>query len=109
MSYRRFMDSRGTSWRVWDVVPSPLDRRLAVRRILVARAHHPERRVGERRVDMRRSRLFFPPTESAWLCFEGGAERRRLRPVPERWWLENETGLEQLCAQGELQSGSRDR
>ena len=104
MSYRRFTDSNGTLWRVWEVVPSPLCRRRAIRRIQVARIHHPDRRaVPDRRVDMRRSRLFFPTTEASWLCFEGGAERRRLRPVPDRWWLEDDAGLERLCAMSEPQ------
>ena len=103
MSYRRFTDSRGTAWRVWDVVPSPLDRRLAVRRILVSRAHAPERRVAERRVDMRRSRLYFPPEESAWLCFESAETRRRVRPVPPDWMTWSESELEALCERAEPQ------
>ena len=87
------------------MVPSPLDRRLAVRRILVSRAHHPERRVsGERRVDMRRSRLFFPPEESAWLCFESAETRRRLRPVPPDWMTWPEAELEALCERAEPQA-----
>ena len=79
------------------MVPSPLDRRLSVRRILVARAHHPERRQAERRMDMRRSRLFFPPEEGAWLCFESAETRRRLRPVPPDWMTWPESELEALC------------
>ncbi|HEY0038624.1 MAG TPA: hypothetical protein VGB66_18135 [Longimicrobium sp.] len=98
MSYRRFTDSQGTPWRVWEVVPSPVCRRRGVRRINVARIHHPDRRTQpDRRLDMRRSRLFFPCTEPSWLCFEAGADRRRLHPVPERWWLEDAAGLERLC------------
>src|SRR3712207_6848540 len=47
-----------------DVVPSPLDRRLAMRRIQTVRIAHSERRVlGERRVDLQRSRLFFRSEE----------------------------------------------
>lgn len=104
MSYRRFTDSQGTLWRVWEVVPTPLCRRRAIRRIRVIKVHFPERRVlADRRVDMRRSRLFFPPTESSWLCFEGDTERRRLKPVPERWWLEDDEGLERLLAGGDVQ------
>jgi len=110
MSYRRFTDSQGTPWRVWEVVPSPLCRRHGIRRIQVVKIHHPERRtLAERRVDMRRSRLFFPPTEPSWLCFEAGAERRRLRPVPERWWLEDDAGLERLCELARPQSGVASR
>ena len=100
MSYRRFTDSVGTLWRVWEVVPNPIDRRRGIRRIKVIRIHHAERRfVPTRRLDMRRARLFFPPSETPWLTFESADERRRLRPVPATWWLEDERGLERLCAQ----------
>ena len=100
MSYRRFTDSRGITWRVWDVVPALLDRRLAVRRINIIRHHNGERRtMAERRVDMRRSRLFFPPAEKAWLCFESADSRRRLSPVPSEWMTRSDADLEALCAQ----------
>lgn len=106
MSYRRFTDSRGITWRAWDVVPTPLDRRLAVRRIQITRIHHPERRVlAERRLDMRRSRVFFPPTEKAWLCFESGESRRRLSPVPPDWVTRTDSELEELCEQAQPQAG----
>lgn len=98
MSYRRFTDSTGTPWRVWEVVPTPLDRRLAARRVRMDKIHHAERRVlHDRRIDMRRSRLFFPPTEPGWLCFESGLLKLRLRPIPQGWALEDDRGLERLC------------
>jgi hypothetical protein len=104
MSYRRFTDATGQLWRVWEVVPHPMDRRLAFRRIRVMKIHNPERRtVPTRRVDMHRARLYFPPSETPWLAFESGAERRRLRPVPDRWWLEDDRGLSALCATAESQ------
>lgn len=110
MSYRRFTDSQGTPWRVWEVVPSPVCRRYGMRRVQVVKIHHPDRRkLSDRRVDMRRSRLYFPSTEPAWLCFEAGADRRRLRPVPDRWWLEDDAGLERLCelARPQTPAGAR--
>lgn len=104
VSYRRFTDSEGTPWRVWEVVPHPVDRRRGLRRIQVMKIHHAERRVlACRRVDMRRSRLYFPPSETPWLAFESGDERRRLRPVPQAWWLQDDAGLERLCAMAEPQ------
>jgi hypothetical protein len=107
MSYRRFTDASGQSWRVWQVVPSPVDRRRGIRRIRIIKIHHPDRRVlHDRRIDMRRSRLFFPPTEPSWLCFETGSLRRRLRPVPERWWLEDDAGLARLCELAEVQANA---
>jgi hypothetical protein len=106
MSYRRFTDSRGNHWRVWDVVPSPLDRRLAVRRIQTSRMYQPERRqVGERRVDMRRSRLFFPPAQQPWLCFESADTRRRLSPIPPDWMTQTDAELEAMCQRAQQQSG----
>lgn len=102
MSYRSFTDSRGTPWRVWEVHPTPVDRRFAIRRIQAAKIHHPERRLlPDRRVDMRRSRLFFPASEPGWLLFETGSTRRRLRPVPDRWVERDEASLEELCLQAE--------
>ncbi|HEX8244454.1 MAG TPA: hypothetical protein VF541_13190 [Longimicrobium sp.] len=104
MSYRRFTDSSGTPWRVWEVVPHPVDRRRGIRRIQVIKIHHSDRRtLTTRRLDMRRSRLYFPPAETPWLAFESGDERRRLRPVPPAWWLEDDRGLERLCRSAEPQ------
>jgi hypothetical protein len=104
MSYRRFTDSQGTAWRVWAVVPEPVDRRRALRRVQGRKIQPPERRaLPARRVDLRRARLYFPPTETPWLTFESADERRRLTPIPDQWWLEDDRGLERLCAQAEAQ------
>lgn len=98
MAYRRFTDSSGITWRVWDVTPLRINRRLAIRRIKVIRIYHPERRVlPDRRLDMRRSRLYFPPSETGWLCFESAVGRHRLRPIPPGWVLEPDDELEDLC------------
>lgn len=98
MAYRRFTDSDGITWRVWDVTPLHINRRFAIRRIKVIKIHHPERRLlPDRRVDMRRSRLYFPPSETGWLCFESEVARHRLRPIPPGWVLEPDEELEELC------------
>jgi hypothetical protein len=98
MPYRRFVDSGGKLWRVWDVVPSPVDRRVTVRRLRNVRIFHPERRaLPTRRVDLLRSRLFFPPTETGWLCFEADGIRRRLHPIPAGWAIDSDEALESLC------------
>ena len=102
MAYRRFTDSEGTAWRVWDVAPTLIDRRFGMRRIMVVKVHFPERRATpDRRVDMHRSRLYFPPTEAGWLTFESDTSKRRLRPTPPGWVLESDEGLEALCARAE--------
>ena len=49
------------------------------------------------RVDMRRSRLYFPPTESGWLTFESDDSKRRLRPIPQGWAHASDETLEDLC------------
>lgn len=105
MAYRRFIDSSGVLWRVWDVVPTTVDRRLAVRRIRVVKIFHPERRVHpERRLDMLRSRLYHPPGEPGWLCFESEHARRRLTPIPDGWAYLPDDALESLCALAALQA-----
>lgn len=86
------------------MVPALLDRRLAVRRINVSRHHEERRTMTERRVDMRRSRLYFPPAEKSWLCFESAEQRRRLSPVPPDWMTRSEAELETLCARADEQA-----
>lgn len=90
------------------MIPSPVDRRLAIRRIRILRIAHPERRVlPDRRLDMRSSRLYFPSTEKGWLCFESETARRRLRPAPHDWAVRADEELESLCALAEVQRGDR--
>ncbi len=97
MPYRRFVDSRGKPWRVWDVVPSLIDRRLAARRLRVLKIFHAERRfLPSRRTDVQRSRLYFPPAETGWLCFESDEARLRLQPIPQGWAQDSDAELERL-------------
>ena len=97
MPYRYFIDSNGVRWRVWDVVPTLVDRRRALRRVAVMKVQHPERRMlPTRRINMTRSRLYFPPSECGWLCFETEGGRFRLRPIPPDWLLGSDEDLERL-------------
>lgn len=98
MPYRRFVDSLGAPWRVWDVVPDLIDRRIAIRRLRAIKIFHPDRRVlPTRRLDLLRSYLYFPPTETGWLCFESDHDKRRLRPIPDGWAHDSDGALEELC------------
>ncbi|HEX8674650.1 MAG TPA: hypothetical protein VF710_22305 [Longimicrobium sp.] len=106
MPYRRFVDSQGKRWRVWDVVPAPVDRRVAVRRLRDIRIFHNDRRmVPTRRHDLNRARLYFPPSETGWLCFESDEAKRRLRPIPAGWAHDSDVSLEQLCFRAEPDTG----
>jgi hypothetical protein len=97
MAYRYLVDAQGVRWRVWDVKPSLVDRRSHIRRIRIIRFRLPERRVlPTRRIDMARSRLYFPPTEPGWLCFESDSERLRIRSFPEHWPALSDAELEAL-------------
>jgi hypothetical protein len=94
MAYRYFVDADGQRWRVWDVKPTLIDRRCSVRRLTAVRIRHRERRVlPTRRIDLGRSRLYFPPTEQGWLCFESDRERIRVAPIPQDWLLLDDDAL----------------
>lgn len=91
------VDADGVTWRVWDVRPALIDRRYHIRRIQVIKIRHRERRLtATRRIDMMRSRLYFPPTEEGWLCFESDRERVRLKPIPGEWPVLGDEELDTL-------------
>lgn len=106
MALRRFSDSEGRSWDVWDVVPdrvtpSPYaQRRFGDRRcpdpVLLYKG--PERRVAERRWTASRSPLGAPGMEHGWLVFVCDGVKRRLAPPPEGWERYPEGELERLLA-----------
>jgi hypothetical protein len=75
---REFKDTNGVEWLVWDVYPSG--------------------GTGEQRISD--PGAAFPHRELAdgWLCFESGAEKRRVAPIPNGWEQFSPTQLEQLCA-----------
>lgn len=68
MTGRRMTDEEGVEWQVYEVVL-------------------PEQLLGK---PPSRHPLNLP---AAWLCFESGAQRRRLSPIPEGW---HDAPLEEL-------------
>jgi hypothetical protein len=90
MPHRRFSDSKGTAWQVWDVDPSHAERRRGDEPRRKPRG--PDRR---RTTDSTRVRLH-GELASGWLCFESKHDKRRLAPTPEGWADLDEAGLERL-------------
>jgi hypothetical protein len=111
MSLRSFVDSGGNEWQVFDVVPRADERRYAERREIGRSAHRAagnatvpagvisdDRRDGERRMTVGElARL--STIAGGWLCFERGADRRRLTPIPGDWRRCTESCLEGYCRQ----------
>ena len=75
VSYRTFLDSKGTRWEVWLITPTAAERRKVDRR------RTPERRRGR----FRRSTAVASEYSNGWLCFESEGDKRRLAPVPPGW------------------------
>ena len=94
MASREFSDARGEPWRVWDVHPESLERRLAEDPIL--------RPAIERRRKLHaRLRPSSPRLAEGWLAFESRSERRRLAPIPPGWEELDAEGLRALLARAE--------
>jgi len=79
MAHRKFTDSFGIEWDVWEVEPSRAERRTGG-----------ERRTGARGPDRRRASdgprvRISSELAHGWLCFQSRIEKRRLVPVPEGW------------------------
>jgi len=103
MPYRVFQDGNGTEWTAWDVIPRPMERRMAQRRTTAISLAPPpsggERRRAERRVGSARRSLLPDRLSRGWLCFENRAQRRRLTPIPDDWARCPEPQLERYCEQ----------
>ena len=102
MPYRVFQDSTGNEWTAWDVVPRPMERRMAQRRTTAISLSSPptgERRRAERRVGNTRRSLLPDRLSRGWLCFETRLQRRRLTPIPDDWARCPEPQLERYCEQ----------
>lgn len=71
---RRFTDTSGTEWRVWQVSPTSVG-------------------VHRGAETLERLSLQGTPFADGWLCFESDVEKRRLAPIPPGW---EDAGLGQL-------------
>ena len=110
MPYRTFVDSIGTEWQVWDIVPQ-----LTERRGLTSTDR--ERRVSDTEVpiDRRRETRRLMETHRAvlrgsfahgWLCFQSMKGKRRLTPIPGDWTTCGEDCLEVYNRQAERVTGA---
>ena len=96
MPHRQFIDSKRTTWEVWDVEPSHAERRLQKD----GDRRRKGRTSGERRQVEDRARVRIRSELShGWLAFESKHDRRRLAPIPNGWEALDESALERLCDQ----------
>lgn len=96
MPYRMFEDSAGSEWQVWDVVPylSELRNGAADRRVATIVIPFADRRRDVRRLASMRRMVLSGSYAQGWLCFDNGAEKRRLTPIPSDWMTCVEERLE---------------
>jgi hypothetical protein len=66
MPTRRFSDTHGLDWEVWDVLPPTITQSAAVAAPSL-----------EMQVPAALAR--------GWLCFQAGTDRRRFAPIPHAW------------------------
>jgi hypothetical protein len=81
-AHRFLADAEGVTWDVFAVHPTPR---------------------GESRTPLP------APLQRGWLCFESGAEKRRLSPIPRDWESLNDRELERLSQRAQLAASPRRR
>ena len=91
MASREFTDERGRLWRVWEVQPESLERRMAS-------DPHLRPAIERRRAPQLRVKVSNPHMVHGWLAFEIQSERRRLAPIPDQWEQMSVTELRELLA-----------
>lgn len=104
MPYRTFIDSAGTDWQVWDIVPRLKERRdapVADRRAEILPIAFADRRREERRVRQISRPTLRGAYSMGWLCFESDSEKRRLSPIPDDWTTCDDARLEAYVGMGE--------
>ena len=98
MALRTFLDSAGNEWLAFDVVPRADERRRLDRRLPnEARSDMEDRRDLDRRLTVGGRSPLASAVSDGWLCFERGADRRRLCPIPENWTRGTDAELEAYC------------
>ena len=97
MPYRTFVDSTGTDWQVWDIVPRLSERRSedgTDRRLEVTPIRFADRREENRRLAETRRAVLRGNYAHGWLCFDSNNEKRRLTPIPWDWTTCSDERLE---------------
>lgn len=79
MAHREFIDSDGSYWQAWEVIPSMAERRSSGERRLTVRDRH------DRRVQHQVRATLEDGLSLGWLVFESATEKRRLHPIPQGW------------------------
>jgi hypothetical protein len=98
MTLRAFLDSTGNEWLAFDVIPRADERRRLDRRAFEAmQSQTDDRRYADRRFTVGGRSPLASGVADGWLCFERGAERRRLRPIPQGWTRCSDLELASYC------------
>lgn len=79
MAHRTFHDRYGLPWEVWDVIPGMAERRAGADRRDMMREIMDRRQPHGYWIGVRHE------LADGWLCFQNGAEKRRLAPIPAAW------------------------
>lgn len=93
MALRTFVDTAGTEWQVYDVVPRPEERRHYDRRSPAGEPAVERRGEQDRRLTVGRLSSM-SDLGLGWLCFDAQGQRRRLAPIPEAWAQASDAELE---------------
>src|SRR4051795_4527533 len=90
MALRKFTDQTGRRWDVWSVMPtSKVERRERTAPIDPSQ---------DRRKELEYRVVLGPAMAKGWLCFQSGAEKRRLAPFPPNWESLDDRELSNLLA-----------
>lgn len=103
MGHRTFVDQKGTSWQVWEVRPSSVERRMHDRRVRQRPREDAERRRGRDRRQRPEQRIYLgTDLAQGWLAFDSGREKRRYAPIPAGWERLSSAKLAGLCQEAKV-------